>query len=205
MHHHHRSTGRPALAAAAALALLLHAGSSAPYPAPQDDPDSPGNRAPGARPGSGQRRVRFAIVPAGGRLTLDGREVAWFGSTFALGPGAHRVRVEVPGSKCCRAFTGSVAITPPPEGKPEAAQIVPIRLQLQPARAVLVNAPPGAQFVCPSLGLSGSAGALQDVQLPEAHWSGACGFLPPGAVRPTRRSTVSLEAGELNAIEWPAQ
>jgi serine/threonine-protein kinase len=198
----HASTGRSALAATAVIALLFMSRPGAPYPAPQED--APAERAPGGKPGAGQRRVRFAIVPGGGRLTLDGREVSWFGATFALSPGPHRVRVEVPGSKCCRAFAGSIPIAPPPEGKPDATQVVAIRLEIQPARAVLVNAPPGAQFVCPTLGLTGSAGTLQDVQLPEAHWSGSCGFVPQGSLHPTHKATVTLDAGELNAIPWPA-
>src|SRR5262249_53223068 len=67
------------------LALVCCPRAGAPYPAPQDDADAT------ARPGGpwrarSVRRVRFAIVPAGGRLNLDGRDVSWFGATFALSP-----------------------------------------------------------------------------------------------------------------------
>jgi serine/threonine-protein kinase len=149
------------------------------------------------------RKVRFSIIPKGAKLTLDGQEVAWFSNVFSLAPGQHSVRVQVPGSKCCKPYTGSYGVTPAPKDKPDEVQPIVIKLETLPATVSLTGAPPNGQYSCPSLGLSGFAGGSKQIALSDVVWVGRCEFKSPAAGSQLKTATITLKAGESNTIVWP--
>jgi serine/threonine-protein kinase len=148
------------------------------------------------------RDVQFSIIPSGARLVLDGQEVRWFGRKFSLAPGQHAVVVSVPGSKCCKAHTGTVTVADL-ETTP-GIQPITIKLDTLPATIALAGAPQGAQYMCPAIGLTGFAGGSPKVvTLPEVVWNGTCDFRPLESGT-ARSAKVTLRAGETNTITWPA-
>jgi hypothetical protein len=151
--------------------------------------------------GGDARRVRLAVNLGGARVALDRLEVPWFGETLAVVPGTHNVTIDVPGSKCCRAVATRIDVHSPPADDPQALQTFTFRLEILPARVTLIGAPVGSHYRCPGIGVGGPAGEIHEIQLAGPHWSGVCEISPPvGAARAVQ---VELEAGELNAIEWP--
>ena len=148
------------------------------------------------------RRVQLAVSPAGSRVLLGDREVAWFGEIIGVPPGSHPIRIDVPQSKCCRALASSIEVTPPPTAEPTAVQAFTFRLEILPARAVLIGAPEGAYYRCAAIGLAGPAGAIQEVRLGAPRWTGICELLSPGGAL-AGSVRVTVDAGELNAILWP--
>jgi serine/threonine-protein kinase len=114
------------------------------------------------------------------------------------------VRILVPGSKCCKPYSASHTVTPAPSGKPDEILPIVIKLETLPATISLTGAPPSGQYTCPSIGLSGASGGSKQFILPEAVWVGTCEFKAPSVASP-RRATVTLKAGESNAIVWPSE
>jgi hypothetical protein len=150
------------------------------------------------------RLVAFTLAPAGARLTLDHVETRWFGAIQELPPGLHTVRVEVPSSTCCRPWEGTIRIDAPPPDRPRDVQRVVLSLEVLPAMVTLVDAPCGAEYACATLGLSGGAGSLKTVKLPDVSWSGLCVLVEADGRGPLRRTKVTLQAGAVNAIQWTA-
>ena len=70
-------------------------------------------------------------------------------------------------------------------------------------RVTLGGAPANGQYLCAGINVSGFAGSTQKVKLPEPMWGGKCQFTA-SADRPPRPSNITLKAGELNVIPWPA-
>jgi serine/threonine-protein kinase len=68
---------------------------------------------------------------------------------------------------------------------------------------ILSGGPPGAQYSCPAIGLSGFSGGSKTVTLPDVTWNGPCDFTPLSAGAQPRSRSVSLRAGEANTIAWP--
>jgi eukaryotic-like serine/threonine-protein kinase len=155
---------------------------------------------------AGDRSVRFVLNPPGAKLTVDGREVNWFSTTVALAPGPHAVGAFMANSKCCKAINGaSVTVTPAPADNPGAAQTIALSLEVLPATTSLSGAPANGQYFCPGINVSGFAGGPpQKAKLPEPMWSGKCQFTA-SADKPPRPANVTLKAGELNVIPWPAE
>lgn len=155
---------------------------------------------------SGPRDVQFSIIPSGAKLLLDGQDVRWFGRTVSLEPGPHSVQVSVPNSRCCKAHSGSVTVTPAPAaGGSTGPQVIVLKLELLPATVSLAGAPSNAQYTCAAIGLSGFAGGgPKTVTLPDVTWSGECLFTPPTQDATPRSIRVMLRAGETNTISWPA-
>ncbi len=153
-------------------------------------------------PRASTRKVSIIITPPGAKLTLDGREEAWFSRIFSLRTGTHQASATVEGSKCCEPYDGIITVEAPPENDPEHVQRIGIRLKPLPATVSLNGAPANAQLVCADVMLTVFAGASKSVQLRDATWSGKCQFIPPPPAAPTR-SSVLLRAGEHNAISWP--
>jgi serine/threonine-protein kinase len=185
----HASKLRHAAAAIALAALLSTSRDGSSAPSPQD-------LAPAERPRL-SRRVRVSLVPAGARLWIDGVETSWFGRTLMLGVGEHRIRAEVPGSRCCKPWSGVVRISAAP--RPGDPQRLVIPLEVLPAKLVLVDAPPDAQLRCAGIGVTAGLGELSTVRLREPEWSGWCEFRSGELVTPAR---VRLAAGEINAVPW---
>ena len=154
---------------------------------------------------AGDRSVRFVLNPSGAKLTVDGREVNWFSTTVALAPGPHAIGAFMANSKCCKAINGSsVTVSPAPSDNPGVPQTIAISLEVLPATVTLGSAPANGQYLCPGINVTGFAGgAPQKVKLPEPQWSGKCQFTV-SADKPPRPSNVTLKAGELNVIPWPA-
>jgi hypothetical protein len=157
---------------------------------------------PGAAEERATRAVQFAVIPAGGRLTLDGVLVIWFGAVLTLGTGRHDVAIDVPGSSCCEPLRTRIEVVPVSPGARAIPQRFVFRLELRRARVVLVGGPCRAVYSCPEIGLVGAAGRVDEVALPEAQWSGQCSFTSASG-GPTRVARVTLLAGELNAVPWP--
>ncbi|MEP7125389.1 MAG: serine/threonine-protein kinase [Byssovorax sp.] len=155
---------------------------------------------------AGDRSVRFVLTPQGAKLTVDGREVNWFSTTVALSPGPHAVAAFMANSKCCKAINGaSVSVSPAPSENPGAPQTIALSLEVLPATVTLGGAPANGQYLCPGINASGFAGsAPQKVKLPEPMWSGKCQFTASADKAP-RPANVTLKAGELNVIPWPAE
>jgi serine/threonine-protein kinase len=162
-------------------------------------PKTPSPSVLAVRP-SGPRSVKFVINPKGARLTLDGHEEPWMSRTFALAPGPHEVRIEVPTSKCCKPLVTTATVTA--SSDPNDVQMLGYRLEALPA-TVTVAGPAGGQTLCAELGLALGVGASKTVTLPRAEWTGTCDFTPPGGGAPARKQ-VTLKAGEANSIAWPA-
>ena len=157
----------------------------------------------GSPPPQGDRSVRFVLNPPGAKLTVDGREVSWFSSAVPLTPGPHTIGAFMASSKCCKPISGStITVLSPPADNPGAIQTVPLSLEVLPATVTLSGAPANGQFLCSSINASGFAGSTKVVKLPEPMWSGKCQFTA-SAERPPRAATITLKAGELNAIPWP--
>ena len=153
---------------------------------------------------AGDRSVRFVLNPPGAKLTVDGREVNWFSTTVALAPGPHAVAAFMANSKCCKAINGSsVTVAPAPADNPSAPQTIALSLEVLPATVTLSGAPANGQYLCPGINVSGFAGTTQKVKLSEPMWPGKCQFTA-SADRPPRIANVTLKAGELNVIPWPA-
>jgi hypothetical protein len=146
------------------------------------------------------RKVVFLLIPKGALLTLDGRdEGSPFGRTFELAPGTHAVHVTLPpGSKCCKPGDTSVMVTAPPPDKPDELQRITVMLDRLPSTVTVSGGPPGGQYTCAAINLSGRSGGSSTVTLPEVTWTGSCEFAPGG-----KRATVVLQAGEANVIPWP--
>ncbi len=162
---------------------------------------SPAVVAAGAQ--SGTRMVSFVAIPSIASITVDGNSSTFgFGKSAQLGVGMHSVQVSVPKSKCCKAFSGSSEVKPPSPDKPDEVQSIKIKLDLNPSTVSLAGAPPGGAILCSRVGLSVMAGSTQTVTLPEAVWSGSCEFTRPDG--PSRNRRITLNAGEQNPVEWPA-
>ena len=174
-------------------AALLSSESGASAPSPQE-PTQGADRARGAR------RVRISVIPAGAKLWIDGVETGWFARTHVLAVGSHRVQAEVPGSRCCRSWSGVVRVAA--ATRPEEPQRIVIRLDLAPAKLVLVDAPLDAELSCSDLGVVAGLGELRTVHLREPEWFGSCEFRR-GRGHPAR-ARVHLLAGEVNTIAWPS-
>ena len=149
------------------------------------------------------REVRFSLVPSGAKLVLDGTPTPWLGQAFSLAPGPHSVQVSVPGSKCCKPLASSVTVVPAPASAPKEPQRIVLKLEILPATVILSGGPPGAQYSCPAIGLSGFSGGSKTVTLPDVTWNGPCDFTPLAAGAQPRSRSVSLRAGEANTIAWP--
>jgi len=147
--------------------------------------------------------VKFAVSPSGAKLLVDGQPVNWFSATVALAPGPHRVTAFMEGSKCCKTLEATAMVVAAPADKPDAAQTIPLVMEILPATVTLTGAPPNGQLSCPTLALSGFPGTAVKVKLGEPVWSGKCQFTT-STDKPARSATVLLRAGEMNAIPWPA-
>ena len=153
----------------------------------------------------GDRSVRFVVNPPGAKLTVDGRDVNWFSTTVALLPGPHVVSAFMASSKCCKPITAmTVTVVPAPADNPGSPQIIALSLEVFPASVTLGGAPANGQYLCPGINVTGFAGSTQKVTIPEPMWSGKCQFTA-SADRPPRPANVTLKAGELNVIPWPAE
>lgn len=153
----------------------------------------------------GDRSVRFVVNPPGAKLTVDGRDVSWFSTTVALLPGPHVVSAFMANSKCCKPISGAiVTVLPAPADNPGAPQVIALSLEVLPASVTLGGAPANGQYLCPGINVTGFAGSTQKVTIPEPMWSGKCQFTA-SADRPPRPANVTLRAGELNVIPWPAE
>ena len=180
---------RGAAVIALAVTLLSASRHGASAPSPQE-PASASDRARA-------RRVRVSVVPAGARLWIDGAETSWFGRTLVLGVGQHRIRAEVPGSRCCKTWSGVVRIAGAARGDDPQRLVIP--LEVLPAKVVLVDAPSDAQLRCRDIGISSGLGELSTVHMREPEWTGWCEFQSGGVVT---RARVRLAAGEINAVPW---
>ena len=149
------------------------------------------------------REVRFSIIPSGAKLVLDGNETPWFGQIFTLAPGPHSVQISVPNSKCCKPLASSVTVMQAAASAPKEPQRIVLKLEILPATVTLSGGPSGAQYSCPSIGLSGFVGGSKAVTLPDVTWSGRCDFNPLSAGAQPRGGMVTLRAGEVNTIVWP--
>lgn len=163
-------------------------------------PLASGGPAPPSRPS--MRKVAIVINPQGAKLTLDGRQEAWFSRIFTLKTGSHPASASVEGSKCCESFDGAIHVEPPPENDPDNVQRISIPLKPLPATVTLSGAPANAQLVCTEIMLTVFAGGTKTVQLREATWPGKCQFIPPPPAE-SIRSSVYLRAGEHNDVAWP--
>jgi serine/threonine-protein kinase len=148
---------------------------------------------------SGTRNVAFSIIPKNAQLTLNGQVVESFNRSFQLAPGPHSVQVTYAQSKCCKPLARMVNVEPPPAGAPDAIQTFVLRLEPLPG-TVTLRGPSSASLSCPAINLSVFGGATAAVTLPEAVWMGRCSFSDGG--EPKSRS-VTLNAGEVNAVAWP--
>ncbi|AUX23746.1 uncharacterized protein SOCEGT47_042760 [Sorangium cellulosum] len=151
------------------------------------------------------REVVFHIVPSGARLVLDGVETAWFGANkiTPLTIGTHAVHISVPGSRCCKPYSGVISVVAPAPGVTAPQRIVH-KLEILPSTVVLSGAPQDAQYACPQIGLIGYAGSPQTVTLSDVSWSGRCLFTSPTPGAAQRVGNVTLVAGEPNTVFWPS-
>ncbi|MEZ4293844.1 MAG: serine/threonine-protein kinase [Polyangiaceae bacterium] len=161
-----------------------------------------GNAVAGAGGGS-TRKVRFTIIPAGGRVTLDGAERNWLAGAFDLAFGPHSVRVTVPDADCCEDLTGSITVTHPPPDAPDSVEHFTLRVPLRPAIVRLRGAPANAQLFCARVSVSVVTGQAAHVKLPETPWTGTCEFRPPQADAAAKKGSVTLRAGRTNEVPWP--
>ncbi|MBK8258920.1 MAG: hypothetical protein IPK82_40455 [Polyangiaceae bacterium] len=149
------------------------------------------------------RKVRFTVIPAGGKLWVDGLERAWLSGPFELPFGSHAVRVTVPEADCCDELNGPITVTRPPPDSPEGVEHFTLRVPLRPATIRLVGAPANAQLLCTRLGVSVAAGQSASVKLPDTPWTGTCEFRPPQADATPKKGSVTLRAGRSNDVPWP--
>ena len=149
--------------------------------------------------------IRMALVtvsPKGASLTLDGRPIdAFGGKPIPLLVGPHAIHAEVPGSACCKPFSGTETVRPPPFDKPDEPALVLVRLEMNPTLVSLAGAPVGAQLLCAGVGISVGARGATSVTLKTPEWSGPCEFHADGA---TRGGNVKLFAGEPATVRWLA-
>ena len=150
----------------------------------------------------GTRMVHFNVNPKGAKLTIDGAPQAWF-RPFVLPVGAHRVEVTPIVERCCKKLSTTVNVEPPPAGAPDSVQQIALSMDIRPAHVMLSGAPQNGQLSCPDLGLTCFAGSQQQVKLREPAWSGTCVFTAPE--KPPRPGRVSINAGDVNAVAWPAE
>ncbi|AUX44154.1 serine/threonine protein kinase [Sorangium cellulosum] len=189
----------PAVAPGAEPVVAAPRGRGRPHPTPAAPPPSASASATPL-----VRDVIFQLVPSGAKLVLDGVETTWFGANrvMPLKIGAHTVHISVPNSRCCKPYSGVVAVVAPKPGVTGPQRIV-YKLEILPSTVVLSGAPANAQYSCPQIGLIGYAGAPQTVTLNDVFWSGRCQFTPPTPDADPRAGNVTIVAGETNTIAWP--
>jgi serine/threonine-protein kinase len=154
---------------------------------------------PPAQPGA--RMVYFNIVPKGAKLTVDSAPQSFL-QAFSLSVGQHQIEVTPNVANCCKKLSKVIRVDPPPDGKPEHVQTIPLALEIQPAKVTLLGAPQNGQLSCTQLSLTCFAGAQQQITLHEPSWDGTCTFSAPD--KPARKGRVRINAGETNAIPWPS-
>jgi serine/threonine protein kinase len=143
------------------------------------------------------RKVRLTAVPAGAKLRVDGAEVAWFGRTQELSPGAHAVVGFMPeDNPCCSMTTASILVTAPPANDSEEIQSFTVALGFKDARVSLSGGPSNAQVSCDN-GLVFGAGTVGVVKMADIQRRTTCTFMPGNA-----RQVVTLTAGAATAVPW---
>jgi len=157
---------------------------------------------PSVPPAPGARMVHFNIYPKGAKLAVDGAPQSWL-RPFSLSVGTHRVDVTPNVERCCKKLSTVVRVEPPAAGEADKVQDVRLAMEIQPAKVTLLAAPQNGQLSCPSLGLTCFGGSQKQVKLHDASWSGICVFSAPD--KPQRRGRVTLNAGDMNAVQWPPE
>jgi hypothetical protein len=143
------------------------------------------------------RPVNVVVNPGGARLIVDDMVREWFGETLWLLPGRHRVRIDVPDSRCCELVDEAMEVAPA-DGGP---QRFVFHLEMRPAAVVVLQGPDDGTMHCRDLALTAANGSIAAVPMTQPEWSGRCTFRR-GAVT-VAAGPVRIAAGEVNAILWP--
>jgi hypothetical protein len=120
-------------------------------------------------------------------------------ATLWLLPGRHRVRIDVPDSRCCDPVDTDVTVAEADGG----LQRFVFHLSVRPASVVVLEGPDDGILQCPGLPLVARVGDIESAEMSLPEWVGRCTF------REGRHTVASgevrLRAGELNAVLWPAE
>jgi len=158
-----------------------------------DPSPAPGPHAP--------REVTFVVDPRGAYVSIDdGEPEQVFSKTKRLSVGPHTFRAAVPDSKCCEELERKVEIKPDDgAGTP---QTVSLKLPFRDAEISAPQAPPGATLRCQSLKIEGPASKRFPVKMQVLEEDVSCDLEAPGV--PTRKSSITLRAGERSDVPWSA-
>jgi serine/threonine-protein kinase len=178
-------------------------------PVPSAEPQAKRPRVPAtptvitsAQPAAlGTRMVRFNVDPKGAKLTVDGVGKSSF-YAFPLAVGPHQVDVAPLLDSCCKKISTTVTVLAPGAEDPQNVQEIPLSMEIKPATVTLSGAPPNGQLSCPRIGLTCYSGASAQVKLREPVWKGPCQFQSPE--KQAKQQRVTINAGEVNPIPWPA-
>lgn len=139
------------------------------------------------------RRVRFAVIPGGANLSIDGQSVTWFGKVHELSVGGHSVSATMDGP-CCEDLSSGFEVLPPPEDEPDDIQTVRVSLSIKDAQFLLSGGPSDGSVVCKG---RMSTGSPISVPMTDVDWTGLCDFSND------KKKMVTLRAGEVVTIPWP--
>ncbi len=162
-----------------------------PLPGPAPAPPVASSSDADAAPSTG--RVRFAVIPQGATLSVDGSATSWFGVVHQMSVGRHSFVAEVPGP-CCDETRGTFDVAP--SGDEDAPQNVHILVTIRPAMFVLKGAPAGGTVSCKGVTASAGGGAVALKLTRETEWRGRCEFSSGATVG------VVLPAGVTTTIQW---
>jgi serine/threonine-protein kinase len=155
--------------------------------------DPPGPVAP--------REVTFVLDPKGAEVSIDdGPPEQVFSRTKRLSVGIHTFRASVRESKCCEELERKVEIKADDgSGNP---QTVSLKLPFRDAEISAPQAPANSMLRCPSLKIEGLASKRFAVKMSALEEDVSCDLEAPGA--PTRKSSITLRAGERSDVPWSA-
>jgi serine/threonine-protein kinase len=153
---------------------------------------------PGPQP---PREVTFVVDPKGAEVSIDdGPPEQVFSRTKRLSVGPHMFRASVRESKCCEELERKVEIKPDDgSGTP---QTVSLKLPFRDAELSAPQAPPNSMLRCPSLKVEGPASKRFAVKMSALEEDVSCDLEAPGV--PTRKSSITLRAGERSDVPWSA-
>jgi serine/threonine-protein kinase len=147
------------------------------------------------------REVKFVLDPAGAELSIDGAPAEqMFSKMKRLSIGSHVFRASVRDSKCCEPIERQIEIKP--DDGSGAPQTVSLKLAYRDAEVSAQAAPAGAALHCPTVPIHGSAAKRYPVKMQVLEEDISCDLEAPGV--PTRRSSITLRAGERTDVPWSA-
>lgn len=145
------------------------------------------------------RKVRLTAVPAGAKLRVDGKDVAWFGRILDLAPGGHDVEgYMADNNPCCVRSRLAINVTEAPPTAPDEVQSFSVALGLNDARVSLSGGPPNARVTCDN-GMVFGAGTPGVAKMSDLQRRTSCTFLPGN-----KRQSILITAGTPTVVPWPS-